>query len=173
MSVAGQHPFCETCPGISSLPGHCSWVLASAFFGGLGFVFPAWLVCFHVAMVLDGPCRLFSEAITRDGALPILAYPSLGCICTFWLGSFLFLRIFNYELPSPCDLGCVKPFRWGLANAYFQGANPLGYVSDCRTGGPSLALSFCTTLRVSPNRYADVFATSSPSLPQFEVQLSA
>lgn len=53
----------------------------------LGSFFPAWLVCFTVAIVLTGLVRLALLRLHIKVALPILMYPSLAGVFTFavWL----------------------------------------------------------------------------------------
>jgi hypothetical protein len=53
----------------------------------LGSFFPAWLVCFIVAIVLTALVRLALSRLRVKAALPILVYPSLAALFTFvlWL----------------------------------------------------------------------------------------
>lgn len=53
----------------------------------LGSFFPAWLVCFIVAIVLTALVRLALWRLHMKVALPILVYPSLAAVITFvlWL----------------------------------------------------------------------------------------
>jgi hypothetical protein len=53
----------------------------------LGSFFPAWLVCFIVAVVLTALVRLALLQLRVKAALPMLVYPSLAAIFTFvlWL----------------------------------------------------------------------------------------
>jgi YtcA family len=53
----------------------------------LGSFFPAWLVCFVVAIVLTALVRLALLRLQMKVALPILVYPSLVALFTFvlWL----------------------------------------------------------------------------------------
>ena len=53
----------------------------------LGSFFPAWLVCFAVAVVLTGLARVFLVKFNVRVDLPVLAYPSLAAFLTFalWL----------------------------------------------------------------------------------------
>ena len=53
----------------------------------LGSFFPAWLVCFIVAIVLTALVRLALWRLQIKVALPILVYPSLAAVFTFalWL----------------------------------------------------------------------------------------
>jgi hypothetical protein len=55
----------------------------------LGSFFPAWLVCFAVAILLAVICRALLQPRVEI-AFPILVYPSLTAIFTFalWLGLF-------------------------------------------------------------------------------------
>lgn len=53
----------------------------------LGSFFPAWLLCFVVAIVLTGLVRLALSRWHVKVAMPILVYPSLAASLTFvlWL----------------------------------------------------------------------------------------
>jgi hypothetical protein len=53
----------------------------------LGSFFPAWLVCFIVAIVLTALARLALLRLRVKAALPLLVYPSLAALLTFvlWL----------------------------------------------------------------------------------------
>jgi hypothetical protein len=53
----------------------------------LGSFFPAWLVCFIVAIVLTALARLALLRLRMKAALPLLVYPSLAALFTFvlWL----------------------------------------------------------------------------------------
>jgi YtcA family len=53
----------------------------------LGSFFPAWLVCFIVAIVLTALVRLALLRMRVKAALPVLVYPSLAALFTFvlWL----------------------------------------------------------------------------------------
>ena len=53
----------------------------------LGSFFPAWLVCFIVAIVLTAVARLALLRLRVKAALPMLVYPSLAALFTFvlWL----------------------------------------------------------------------------------------
>jgi len=53
----------------------------------LGSFFPAWLVCFIVAIVLTALVRLALWRLHMNVALPILVYPSLATVFSFvlWL----------------------------------------------------------------------------------------
>ena len=53
----------------------------------LGSFFPAWLVCFIVAIVLAALARLALLRLRVKAALPLLVYPSLAALFTFvlWL----------------------------------------------------------------------------------------
>jgi len=55
----------------------------------LGSFFPAWLVCFAVAILLAILCRAVLQPRVEI-ALPVLVYPSLTAIFTFalWLALF-------------------------------------------------------------------------------------
>jgi YtcA-like protein len=59
-------------------------------FDVLGSFFPAWLVCFIVAIVLTSLVRLALERLHMKVGLPILVYPSLAAVFTFglWLICF-------------------------------------------------------------------------------------
>jgi YtcA family len=59
-------------------------------FDVLGSFFPAWLLCFIVAIVLTSLVRLALLRLHRKVALPILVYPSLAAFFTFglWLICF-------------------------------------------------------------------------------------
>ena len=56
----------------------------------LGSFFPAWLVCFIVAIALTALARLLVMRLRFKVALPILAYPGLAAFFTFalWLAFF-------------------------------------------------------------------------------------
>ena len=56
----------------------------------LGSFFPAWLVCFIVAIVLTALVRLLVTRLHVKVALPMLAYPGLAAFFTFalWLVFF-------------------------------------------------------------------------------------
>ena len=53
----------------------------------LGSFFPAWLLCFTVAIVLTALARLALLRLRVKAALPLLVYPSLAALFTFvlWL----------------------------------------------------------------------------------------
>jgi hypothetical protein len=53
----------------------------------LGSFFPAWLVCFIVAIVLTALARLALLQLRVKAALPMLMYPSFAALFTFalWL----------------------------------------------------------------------------------------
>ena len=53
----------------------------------LGSFFPAWLVCFIVAIVLTTLAQLALLRLRVKAALPLLVYPSLAALFTFvlWL----------------------------------------------------------------------------------------
>ena len=56
----------------------------------LGSFFPAWLVCFIVAIVLTALVRLELLRLRVKAALPILVYPSLAALFTFLLWLIFF-----------------------------------------------------------------------------------
>jgi len=58
-------------------------------FDVLGSFFPAWLVCFAVAILLAVLCRALLQP-RIEIAFPVLVYPSLTAIFTFalWLALF-------------------------------------------------------------------------------------
>jgi len=56
----------------------------------LGSFFPAWLVCFIVAIVLTALVRLALLRIRVKAALPLLVYPSLAALFTFLLWLIFF-----------------------------------------------------------------------------------
>jgi len=58
-------------------------------FDVLGSFFPAWLVCFAVAILLAVLCRALLQSRVEI-AFPVLVYPSLTAIFTFalWLALF-------------------------------------------------------------------------------------
>jgi len=56
----------------------------------LGSFFPAWLVCFIVAIVLTALARLALLRLRVKAALPLLVYPSLAAIFTFLLWLIFF-----------------------------------------------------------------------------------
>jgi len=53
----------------------------------LGSFFPAWLICFVVAIFLTASIRLALLRLRIKAALPVLLYPSLAATLTFalWL----------------------------------------------------------------------------------------
>ena len=56
----------------------------------LGSFFPAWLVCFVVAIVLTAVARLALLRLRVKAALPMLVYPSLAALFTFTLWLIFF-----------------------------------------------------------------------------------
>jgi YtcA family len=56
----------------------------------LGSFFPAWLVCFIVAIVLTALVRLALLRLRVKAALPLLIYPSLAALFTFLLWLIFF-----------------------------------------------------------------------------------
>jgi hypothetical protein len=56
----------------------------------LGSFFPAWLVCFIVAIVLTALARLALLQLRVKAALPMLVYPSLAALFTFLLWLLFF-----------------------------------------------------------------------------------
>jgi YtcA family len=56
----------------------------------LGSFFPAWLVCFIVAIGLTALVRLALLRLRVKAALPILVYPSLAALVTFLLWLIFF-----------------------------------------------------------------------------------
>jgi YtcA family len=56
----------------------------------LGSFFPAWLVCFTVAIVLTALARLALLRLRVKAALPLLVYPSLAALFTFLLWLLFF-----------------------------------------------------------------------------------
>ncbi len=56
----------------------------------LGSFFPAWLVCFIVAIVLTALVRLALSRLRVRAALPLVLYPSLGALFTFLLWLLFF-----------------------------------------------------------------------------------
>ena len=56
----------------------------------LGSFFPAWLVCFIVAIVLTALVRLTLFRLRVEAALPMLVYPSLTALFTFLLWVIFF-----------------------------------------------------------------------------------
>ena len=56
----------------------------------LGSFFPAWLLCFVVAIVLTALVRLALLRLRLKAALPMVVYPSLAALFTFllWLVFF-------------------------------------------------------------------------------------
>ena len=56
----------------------------------LGSFFPAWLVCFIVAIVLTALARLALLQLRVKAALPMLVYPSLAALLTFLLWLIFF-----------------------------------------------------------------------------------
>ena len=56
----------------------------------LGSFFPAWLVCFIVAIALTALARLALLRFGAKAALPMLAYPSFAALLTFLLWLIFF-----------------------------------------------------------------------------------
>jgi YtcA family len=56
----------------------------------LGSFFPAWLVCFIVAIALTALARLALLRLRVKAALPLLVYPSLAALFTFLLWLLFF-----------------------------------------------------------------------------------
>jgi hypothetical protein len=56
----------------------------------LGSFFPAWLVCFIVAIVLTALVRLALLRLRVKAALPLLVYPSIAALFTFLLWLIFF-----------------------------------------------------------------------------------
>ena len=56
----------------------------------LGSFFPAWLVCFIVAIVLTALVRLALLRLRVKAALPLLVYPSMAALFTFLLWLIFF-----------------------------------------------------------------------------------
>ena len=56
----------------------------------LGSFFPAWLVCFIVAIALTALARLALLRFRVKAALPLLVYPSLAALFTFLLWLLFF-----------------------------------------------------------------------------------
>ncbi len=56
----------------------------------LGSFFPAWLVCFIVAIVLTALTRLALLRLRVQPAIPLLVYPSLTALFTFLLWLIFF-----------------------------------------------------------------------------------
>jgi len=56
----------------------------------LGSFFPAWLVCFIVAIVLTALARLALLRLRVKAALPLLVYTSLAALFTFLLWLIFF-----------------------------------------------------------------------------------
>jgi hypothetical protein len=56
----------------------------------LGSFFPAWLLCFTVAIALTALVRLALFRLRVKVALPLLAYPSLAALFTFLLWLIFF-----------------------------------------------------------------------------------
>jgi hypothetical protein len=56
----------------------------------LGSFFPAWLLCFLVAIVLTALARLALLRLRVKAALPLLVYPSLAALFTFLLWLIFF-----------------------------------------------------------------------------------
>ena len=56
----------------------------------LGSFFPAWLLCFTVAIVLTALVQLALLRLRVKVALPLLAYPSLAALFTFLLWLIFF-----------------------------------------------------------------------------------
>jgi len=56
----------------------------------LGSFFPAWMVCFIVAIVLTALVRLALLRLRVKAALPMLVYPSLAAFFTFLLWLLFF-----------------------------------------------------------------------------------
>jgi hypothetical protein len=56
----------------------------------LGSFFPAWLVCFIVAIALTALARLALLRLRVKATLPLLVYPSLAALFTFLLWLLFF-----------------------------------------------------------------------------------
>ena len=56
----------------------------------LGSFFPAWMVCFIVAIVLTVLVQLALSRLRVKAALPLLAYPSMAALFTFLLWLIFF-----------------------------------------------------------------------------------
>ncbi len=72
---------------VAPLPSSCSRAPSVEV---LGSFFPAWLVCFIVAIVLTALVRLALLRLRVKAALPILVYPSLAALFTFLLWLIFF-----------------------------------------------------------------------------------
>ena len=72
---------------VAPLPSSCSRAPSVEV---LGSFFPAWLVCFIVAIVLTALVRLALLRLRVKAALPLLVYPSLAALFTFLLWLIFF-----------------------------------------------------------------------------------
>ncbi len=72
---------------VAPLPSSCSRAPSVEV---LGSFFPAWLVCFIVAIVLTALVRLALLRLRVKAALPLLVYPSMAALFTFLLWLIFF-----------------------------------------------------------------------------------
>ena len=72
---------------VAPLPSSCSRAPSVEV---LGSFFPAWLVCFIVAIVLTALARLALLRLRVKAALPLLVYPSMAALFTFLLWLIFF-----------------------------------------------------------------------------------
>jgi hypothetical protein len=77
-------------PGIVLIPGLVTGCARAPSFDILGSLFPAWLVCLGLGIVLTIPARWFLLRRQIPVALPIVVFPSLAALFTFllWLTFF-------------------------------------------------------------------------------------
>ena len=77
-------------PGIVLIPCLVTGCARAPSFDILGSLFPAWLVCLGLGIVLTIPARWFLLRRQIPVALPIVVYPSLAALFTFllWLTFF-------------------------------------------------------------------------------------
>jgi fructose-specific phosphotransferase system IIC component len=72
---------------VAPLLSSCSWAPSVEV---LGSFFPAWLVCFIVAIALTALARWTLLRLRVKAALPLLVYPSLAALFTFLLWLIFF-----------------------------------------------------------------------------------
>ena len=76
--------------GIALIPCLVTGCARAPSFDILGSLFPAWLVCLGLGILLTIPARWFLLRRKIQVALPIVVYPSLAALFTFllWLTFF-------------------------------------------------------------------------------------
>ena len=89
MSLPRDSRFVRLLPALLAAPIQSSCSRAPSV-DVLGSFFPAWLVCFIVAIGLTALFRLVLLRLRVRAALPLLAYPSLVALITFLLWLIFF-----------------------------------------------------------------------------------